>query len=250
MMKFSSKLGELTFTVDLEKGVDISLPVDPAGELNAFYIPAPKFEALRVGTFVGSVVEGGSANCENLLINAHGNGTHTECVGHLSRNRISIHDCLKSFHHIAQLISVEPILINGDYIITLQDVLQHSIHKDAQALVIRTLPNFEGVKKNKNYSGTNPCYLEPKLCAWIRENHIKHLLVDLPSVDREEDQGQLLAHKAFWNYPEAPRLDMTITEFIFVPENLADGLFLLNLQIASLMTDASPSKPVLYPILF
>ena len=76
----------------------------------------------------------------------------------------------------------------------------------------------------------------------------QHLLLDLPSVDREEDAGQLLAHHAFWQYPAQPRREATITELIFVPNEIADGLYLLNIQITSLELDASPSKPVLYAL--
>jgi hypothetical protein len=35
---------------------------------------------------------------------------------------------------------------------------------------------------------------------------------------------------------------------IYVPENIEDGIYLLNIQIASFETDASPSKPILYEI--
>jgi kynurenine formamidase len=34
---------------------------------------------------------------------------------------------------------------------------------------------------------------------FLHESGIKHLLIDLPSVDKEKDEGKLLAHKAFWN---------------------------------------------------
>ena len=44
------------------------------------------------------------------------------------------------------------------------------------------------------------------------------------------------------------RLDCTITELIYVPDDIPDGLYLLNLQIASFEIDVSPSKPVLYQI--
>jgi hypothetical protein len=43
------------------------------------------------------------------------------------------------------------------------------------------------------------------------------------------------------------RLEATITEMIYVPDNVADGSYLLNLQIA-FENDASPSKPVLYSV--
>ncbi|MCB0558058.1 MAG: cyclase family protein, partial [Phaeodactylibacter sp.] len=71
---------------------------------------------------------------------------------------------------------------------------------------------------------------------------------DLPSVDREEDGGKLLAHRAFWSYPETPRTDCTITELIFVNNSIQDGLYLLNIMIASFEIDASPGKPVLYKL--
>ena len=38
----------------------------------------------------------------------------------------------------------------------------------------------------------------------------------------------------------------TITELIRVPVELPDGLYYLNLMIAPLQSDTSPSKPVLY----
>ena len=78
---------------------------------------------------------------------------------------------------------------------------------------------------------------------------IKHLLIDLPSVDREIDGGRMMSHRAFWNYPDNPRHESTITELIFVPESVVDGPFFLNIQIASFENDASPSKPLLFQII-
>jgi hypothetical protein len=76
----------------------------------------------------------------------------------------------------------------------------------------------------------------------------------LPSVDKEKDEGKLLAHKAFWNVKDVndlnadARLNCTITEMIYVPDEVLDGAYVLNLQIASFENDASPSKPILYQI--
>jgi hypothetical protein len=44
-------------------------------------------------------------------------------------------------------------------------------------------------------------------------------------------------------------MDATITEMIFVDDSIADGLYLINMQIASFESDASPSKPVLYKLI-
>ncbi|MEZ0129219.1 cyclase family protein, partial [Flavobacterium sp. LBUM151] len=128
-----------------------------------------------------------------------------------------------------------------------------SITVTIEALIIRTLPNQKD-KKSRKYSNTNPPYLSEEAAIFIRESEIQHLLIDLPSVDKEHDQGKLLAHKAFWNVKDThnlnndARFEATITEMIFVPNEIEDGDYLLNLQIASFENDASPSKPVLYSI--
>ncbi len=247
-MKIEVTFEQKKVEIDLSSGTDISIAIDPNSGVNAFHIPRATFEPIRVGSFVGSVKEGGSANCENLYINAHGNGTHTECIGHISIERICINDCLKEFFFFAQLISVTPKFSNGDYIIDMDSISNYKKQHDCDAILIRTLPNtFE--KLTANYSGQNPTYLSPDVCTYLREIGIKHLLIDQPSVDREEDGGALAAHKAYWDYHGAFRKDMTITELIYVPSEISDGTYFLNLQIASLMTDASPSKPLLFNML-
>ena len=188
-----------------------------------------------------------------MLFRSHGNGTHTECYGHISPEPSATLDrCLRRFLFVARLISVTPRRQdNGDAAVMLADVQAafQNLGSDAElapeALILRTLPNNEA-KQTRHYSGTNPTYIEPSLAQYLAERHIQHLLLDLPSVDREEDGGALLAHHAFWQYPHATRHEATITELIFVPDAVQDGLYLLNLQVTSLVLDASPSKPVLY----
>jgi kynurenine formamidase len=160
---------------------------------------------------------------------------------------------LKQFFFKAELISVEPENIDDDFVITKKQIQKSLNGKFPSAIVIRTLPNLDE-KKHRNYSKTNPPYLSEEAAIFIRESGIQHLLIDLPSVDREEDEGKLLAHKAFWNVKDIAnlnddsRLDSTITEMIFVPNEILDGSYLLNIQIASFENDASPSKPILYKI--
>jgi arylformamidase len=240
--------GSKKYTADLQKPLDLSIPMrSGAHNPNAFGIGHPVFEPFRAGSFVGSVAEGGSVNCENLHLNAHGNGTHTECVGHISTGKITINQCLKQFYALAQVITVAPrSLGNNVHMVMLEDVQQY-YSADTAALIIRTSPNDTG-KLERIYSSNNPPYLEEALCRWLCEKGVQHLLIDLPSVDAEEDGGELAAHHAFWNYPGAPRMDATITEMIFVPDSVKDGLYLLNIQIAPIESDASPSKPVLYPL--
>jgi len=120
--------------------------------------------------------------------------------------------------------------------------------RPCEALVLRTLPNDPG-RSSKDWSGSNPCYLQSSACAWLRSIGVKHLLLDLPSVDREEDGGVLAAHHAFWDHPATVDLERTITELIQVPAEVRDGEFLLELQLPHFMNDAAPSRPVLYAFL-
>jgi len=203
---------------------------------------------LGIGDFVGSTEKGGLINFKNVKINPHGNGTHTECVGHIAKEKYTINQSLKHFHHLAQLETIYPQkLENGDRVITKAQLLEVEFSDGVNTIVLRTMPNTDG-KLTHNYSGTNPPYVHHEALTYLVEKGIDHLLLDLPSVDREEDEGQLLAHKAFWEYPDNPRTNATITELIFVPNRIKDGLYLLNLQIASFELDASPSKPVLYKL--
>ena len=124
--------------------------------------------------------------------------------------------------------------------------VKDKIEPGVNALIIRTLPNDKS-KLTRNYNKTNPPYLEESLATYLNKQGIFHLLVDLPSLDREEDGGKLSAHKAFWGIPNKLRPSATITELIYVPNEVKDGTYLLNLQIAAFELDATPSKPVLYP---
>ena len=269
--------------IDLSKPIDISIPLSNTDENPiAWYIEKPEIEPVKVGDWIGKVSEGSSTNFNNIFFNPHGHGTHTECLGHITREFYSINQCLNQFFFTAELISIEPENIDGDLIITKQQIvqtLQYNVStKDivkalqcnvstmqlvqtlqsnvstTKALIIRTLPNSES-KKQKKYSNTNPPYLSQEAAIFLREIGVEHLLIDLPSVDKEKDEGKLLAHKAFWNVKDVnvlnkdARLNCTITEMIFVENEIQDGNYLLNLQIASFENDASPSKPILYKII-
>jgi kynurenine formamidase len=240
------RLREKNCFADLSQPIDISMPLSTDDGVEAFYLPTMRIEPFRAGTFIGDVAQGGPCNVNTVILNPHGNGTHTETVGHISPEKETIQDCLKRFWFVADLVSVDPSKVFDDWLI-LPDQLQKVLQDPSEALIIRTRPNDTG-KRKRHYSGTNPVYLHHEAAELIREAGVRHLLIDLPSVDREEDGGALKAHKAFWNYPSDPRADATITELIYVPDAVTDGRYLLNLQIISILNDASPSKPVLYQL--
>lgn len=248
-MEATFKINELLYTVDLSKPLDISIPLE-ATKNNplAWYLEAPKIEPVKLDNWVAKVSEGASVNFNNVYFNPHAHGTHTECVGHISEKFYSVNEVLKEFFFLSEVISVIPETLGKDEVITGIQIKSLLAGKRPEALIIRTLPNSSS-KRSRKYSHTNWPYLTEDAAQYMHDLGIKHLLIDLPSVDKEKDEGALLAHKAFWNYPKEPRLDATITEFIYVPNKIKDGSYLLNLQIASFVNDATPSKPILYKFL-
>lgn len=245
-------LGDNTYILT-DEGIDCSLPLrGDESNVRAWYVDSPRIEAVRENGWIGSVAEGGSVNFRNIAFNPHGHGTHTECLGHITNRVYSVNGMVDQLLYNALLVTVEPIESNNadgsiDRVVTRAQIQEYLHGKTSEALVIRTLPNSES-KKNQNYSDTNPVYFEAEIVNLLNEMGVLHLLVDTPSVDREKDGGVLSFHHTFWEVPENPRFDRTITEMVFVPDELKDGAYMLNLQTAPFENDATPSRPILYPI--
>ncbi|MBT8256132.1 MAG: cyclase family protein [Bacteroidia bacterium] len=245
-MKTIIHINNKTYQTDLSKPNDISIPLRGSSKNpEAWNLDPPIIEPVKDGGWVGSVKKGASVNFNNIRFNPHAHGTHTECVGHIATEIHSVNRALDRFHFLAQVISVTPAKRGKDEIISLSEVKKQLKGNIPEALIIRTLPNT-AAKKSRKYSHTNWPYLDARAANYLREQGVMHLLIDLPSIDKEKDDGKLAAHRAFWNYPAAPRHHATITEFIFVPNRIKDGPYLLNLHMASFENDASPSRPVLF----
>lgn len=234
--------------VDLDQYYDLSIALR-GDETNprAWYVNPPRFEPVRENGWIGAVAEGGDVNFRDIYFNPHGHCTHTECLGHITKEVHSINKHLTSFFFKAVVISVKPEDQNGDSVITPELLQQLKKFNAIEALVIRTLPNDKD-KLVKNYSATNPPYIAIDCLDIINNLEVQHLLIDLPSVDKESDGGELAFHHGYWNVPNSPRFDRTITELIYVPDSVTDGEYLLNLQVANFVNDAAPSRPLLFPM--
>ena len=258
---------------DLENPIDISIPLRFDGpQPNAYGVEPASAEPVRAGELIGDTRRGGSCNFERFTLVPHCNGTHTECVGHLTHERISVRDSLKDVFVRAVLISVvpSPAKMAGetypvefgedDWLIT-RESLQNAlavVRNDGnevafEAVIVRTVPNNDA-KLERVYAGDPmPPYFSTEAMEFIVELGISHLLVDLPSIDRLFDDGKLSNHRIFWKIetqvfhvsPES-RIDATITELVYAPSEVPDGEFLCNLQIAPFASDASPSRPLLF----
>jgi len=243
-IKYNSK----NFQIDFTKPIDISIAIDVSKQnVNAWYIGGPKifpedFEGQKI-----KVSDGAAVNFNNIEFNPHAHITHTECAGHITEKVYSVNQNLTQYFFLSEVVTIAPAQIEDDFVITKKQLQFALGNKKRDAIVIRTIPNLSD-KKGAQYSNTNPPYLLEEAAIYLREKGIKHLLVDLPSVDKEKDNGKLLSHNAFWNTAGKLRLEATITEFVFVPNDVVDGTYFLNLMIAPFENDASPSKPILYQI--
>ncbi len=254
------------------RGVDLSIPLGfDEVQPNFFGAPRASAQPLAAGEFIGEVGRGGSCNCATYSLTPHCNGTHTECVGHVTAERISVRDVADEHLCAALLVTAAPAPASaagetsgpspqsGDRLITralLEAAVGAENLRDYEALVIRTLPN-EPAKRFRCYApgGETPPYFSVETMRWIVQLGVRHLVVDLPSVDRANDEGRLTAHRIFWGLAAgersaaaASRAYATITELAYIPNEAPDGPYLLNLQVAPFVADAAPSRPVLLPL--
>jgi len=291
-MHLTIKIGCATFYSDTSVLHDISQSCKPYSapdiQTEAFGLPACAASPFQSGSFTCSVDAGASVNCPLVTsLCPHSNGTHTECVGHVLPSKVTLSDidiARNSGLMPALLLTVTlvPLKESGDDyapgspddLVVSFGALQGGLNALAAgsggvvfpasslaclsggALILRTRPSsfhkFLG-----RWTDTNPPYLTPTAVSLALALGVRHLLVDLPSVDKEKDGGQLLSHRAWWELPPAgepspqpsrPLSTRTITELCSVGDDVVDGPYLLNLQVAPLDLDAAPSRPILHPL--
>lgn len=259
------------FAVDAARGVSLAIPLDLQGAQPAhFGAPAARSEPLAGDSFVGDTRAGGSCNCETVTLVPHCNGTHTEGPGHVTRDRLSVHGSALRPLFLAALVSVtaedarscgetsEPAPQPGDRLVTaraLETALAATGLGAPEAVVVRTLPNGTDKLTRDWMAPPLPPYFSLAAMALLAKRGVRHLLTDLPSVDRLLDEGRLAGHRVFFGIPpgsvaatDVARPEATITEMIYVPAALADGMYALSLQLAAWVSDAVPSRPVLFPL--
>ena len=258
------------YAADLSDPLSIAMPLDFDGvQPNHFGAPRAHAGPLAAGGFVGDVRAGGSVNCELLALAPHCNGTHTECVGHVTSDRVAVHEVLKGGLHIARLVSVrpgplgdsgeraDPDAAGPEPVVTARALTAALalLPGESEALIVRTLPN-DATKLARRYDGAAPAaYFTPDAAHSLVAAGVRHLVVDLPSLDRAHDHGRLAAHRIFWGMPpgtqrahDARRADATITELAWIAPTVHDGWYMLDLQVPAFMSDAAPSRPLLYPV--
>jgi arylformamidase len=265
--------GGRRWRVDVTAPADLAIVLEFNGAQPSFFVATPASSTpLRIGGFTGSVASGASCNCAVHALAPHCHGTHTECIGHVTRSPVTIASLTPVAPCCALVVSVRPeplgaaaAALPGAHAAADDLVIRRAALAAAAsawpaapftAMVIRTLPN-DADKRHRAYSGSpSPApYFLPEAIRWLVERGVTSLVVDLPSLDRADDGGRLAAHREYWGLPpgsdnaaQATRGQALVTELAYVPDSVVDGLYLLDLQVPAFGSDAAPSRPVLYPL--
>ncbi len=218
----------------------------------------------RVGDFSGSVFTGASCNCRTVEITPHGAGTHTESVGHLTADEHHVIGVLPPGLLPSLLLRVNTAAVaatreSSDYPPQTHDLLITA------ASVIAAWPERLPFAPSALVLATparqpTPAYLTRECAHELVSRGIRHLVVDLPSLDRCADNGALTAHRIFFGLPsrgtqstlpisrDALRGDCTVTELASIPETLAAGPGFLQIQAPAWNGDAIPSRPLWFAL--
>ena len=254
----------------LDRGVSLAIAVEfGAAGPRHFGAGAPEARPFSIGGFSGSVASGASVNCSIMTLTPHCQMTHTESVAHLTREagdawRVVPRGLLPAV--VVSLVpepasesseSTDPQPWATDALITkrrLRAAWPMTRMVDPVAVIVRTLPN-DPAKRTRNYTDKVPPYFTREAVAWLVEKRIEHLVVDVPSLDRTQDEGRLVGHRLFFGLPpgssargDAARSRATITELAFVPDEVHDGPCILSLAVPAIGGDAVPSQPIVYPL--
>jgi len=244
---------KVSWHADFSRGRSLAISFDPGGQHPSFFAETGvRSRPLRRGDFVGDISSGGSCNAEVIEFSTHSHGTHTECIGHILPDRQAVIGTVDEAPTLMRLLTVPfESLDHGVFIpASALDPLQGF---EGGALAIRTLPNGAD-KQWRNYDEAPPFpVLSREAMKKLSERALMHLLLDTPSADQPESQ-ELENHAMWWGLyaretPGVPNAAArSITEMIYVPDDITDNDYWLDLQLAPIVSDAVPSRPVIYPV--
>ncbi len=249
-MVCSIKIDTRHYNYNTDHFIDLSIPVDFKGDqVNYFDVERAVAEPFKSEHVIGDTTAGGSCNFDVITFIPHCNGTHTECVGHIVDEDIYVNKMITDSMILATLVTATP--NNG---VIAADQLQLVSGFD-HALIIRTLPN-DTSKQSATYDANNlPPYFAHDALITMVDMGIRHLLVDIPTIDLAYDESKLVNHHIFWGVEQGSHtLDgsipstKTITEMIYIPNVVQDGPYLLQIQIMNFVSDAVPSRPLIFPL--
>lgn len=263
-MKLEFSINNKNFYIKSEEAITIAINQNFGAlieeQVNFFNAKQANCQPFKVDGFIGDTDLGGSCNVNVINLNIHCNGTHTESKQHIDKNSMSINSVVYNSFLYAKLITIEPMKYTSNYneryipALTTRDNIITSEHLislltkqdfiDIDALIIRTLPNYPSKIHQKYNSESDYPFLTNDAIKLVNTSNIKHLLLDTPSLDRSYNSTMMSNHHHYWDGHE----DKSVTELVYIDNNIQDDYYILNLQLPSFELDAAPSRPLLYKI--
>ena len=152
-MKVTTIINNESYEANLDKPIDLSLPTRTGHSFTAWYVDPITIEPVKGDDFVGSVKEGGSVNFSDMNINPHGNTTHTECVGHISKEKEEVNSVVSRFHFKSQLITLKPKKLAKDFsewkrkgdLVLEKEEIENTLIKGVEAVILRTQMDYDSL---------------------------------------------------------------------------------------------------------
>ena len=236
-----------------------------------FGAPRASARPLRAGDSAAASTRGASCNCEVITLTPHCNGTHTECVGHLTRERARRQGVIPRRLLLAVLLtssrsspatareSSDPAPRADDLLITRGALERAWPAPPAPRLQARARDPHAAQRaptsRTRDYAPRRRRTCRARRRSWLVERGIVHLVSMCPrstaaamGAGSPRTASSSACRRGAARSLEAAAARSTITELAFVPDALADGWYLLSLQVPALGGDAVPCRPLLYPL--
>ncbi|MCP4727166.1 MAG: hypothetical protein GY863_19165 [bacterium] len=179
--------------------------------VNSFFISPPSRETYEVpGQFTGDVDGGGVCNVEIISSAAH-NTTHIETSSHVlsyGSNPITVDEIpVENLSGLLYLIDLTEIQAESGKAIKWIDIERKLLEITLPVTMLGIKTQGSVLPEDYDFSGQDFLHLAPEAAKAIHDfrimnNTIECLMLDLPSIDRENDQGKLLAHRNYFGIPE------------------------------------------------
>lgn len=274
-MQLTIALAQQQYHINTDFGHSLAIAVDfhhSKNQPNHFNALPALASPMQAAGFIGDTEQGGSCNVNELTLNPHCNGTHTETIAHICDNSNALAISISALElpplMPCPLISITPVaatdcedqyspsFLPQDKVIDraqLEKQLVLYLDQQLQCLAVRTLPNNND-KCQAHYNESNqPPFFTRDAVLLLNERGIEHLILDIPSLDRLNDEGLLTCHHLFWQVMEGSHqpspnslINKTITEMAYIDNTIIDGFYFISLQTPAFINDAAPSRPMLY----
>ena len=227
---------------------------------NCFHMPPLEITTVEIaGKFIGDVHKGGSCNVDEIKYIPH-SITHIETSAHILSNKN--HSCTidkvnpKYFSGLTYLMDFSKTKMTENLIGW--NMIQKKLLKlklPITHLAIKTSASL--LSQHYDFSDKDFIAIDPKAAKELHEFSFKNknlncLILDLPSIDTENDNGKLLAHRNFYGIPEKiteydDKEGRIIIELAYF-NKLKEGYYYTIMTPPKMVTNAVTTDISLYPI--